>query len=53
MEYEWRQTSHLSLSLIHILMAKQIEQLNKIYTRMIDARTINMRVAAPHVTSEE
>ena len=29
------------------------EQLNKIYTRMIDAMTINMRVAAPHVTSEE
>lgn len=35
------------------MMAKQIEQLNKIYTRMIDAMTINMRVAAPHVTSEE
>ena len=35
------------------MMAKQIEQLNKIYTRMIDAMTINMRAAAPHVTSEE
>ena len=35
------------------MMAKQIEQLNKIYTRMIDAMTINMRVAAPHVTNEE
>lgn len=35
------------------MMAKQIEQLNKIYTRMIDAMTINMRVAAPHVPSEE
>ena len=35
------------------MMAKQIEQLNKIYTRMIDAMTINMRVAAPHVKSEE
>lgn len=35
------------------MMAKQIEQLNTIYTRMIDAMTINMRAAAPHVTSEE
>ncbi len=28
-------------------MAQQIDQLNKIYTRMIDAMTVNMRVAAP------
>ncbi len=28
-------------------MARQIDQLNKIYTRMIDAMTVNMRVAAP------
>jgi len=29
-------------------MASQIEQLNKIYTRMIEAMTINMKVAAPN-----
>ena len=29
------------------LLAKHIEQLNGIYTRMIDAMTINMRAAAP------
>lgn len=28
-------------------MAKQIEQLNAIYTRMIEAMTVNMRAAAP------
>lgn len=33
-------------------MAQQIEQLNKIYTRMIEAMTVNMRVAAPHVSEE-
>jgi len=30
-------------------MAAQIEQLNKIYTRMIEAMTVNMRTAAPGV----
>ena len=34
-------------------MAKQIEQLNKIYARMIEAMTVNMRAAAPQVKSEE
>ena len=34
-------------------MAQQIEQLNKIYTRMIEAMTVNMRVAAPNVKTEE
>ena len=34
-------------------MAQQIEQLNKIYERMIEAMTVNMRVAAPQVKSEE
>lgn len=34
-------------------MAQQIEQLNKIYARMIEAMTVNMRVAAPQVKSEE
>ena len=33
-------------------MAQQIEQLNMIYTRMIEAMTVNMRVAAPHVSEE-
>lgn len=33
-------------------MALQIEQLNKIYTRMIEAMTVNMRAAAPHVSEE-
>lgn len=33
-------------------MAQQIEQLNKIYTRMIKAMTVNMRAAAPHVSEE-
>ena len=28
-------------------MAQQIEQLNKIYARMIEAMTVNMQVAAP------
>ena len=28
-------------------MAKQIEQLNAIYTRMIEAMTVNMRAATP------
>ncbi len=30
-------------------MAQQIEQLNKIYTRMIEAMTVNMRAAAPGI----
>ena len=34
-------------------MAQQIEQLNKIYTRMIEAMTVNMRAAAPNVKTEE
>ena len=34
-------------------MAQQIEQLNKIYTRMIEAMTVNMRVTAPNVKTEE
>ena len=33
-------------------MAQQIEQLNKIYTRMIEAMTVNMRAAAPHVSED-
>lgn len=33
-------------------MAQQIELLNKIYTRMIEAMTVNMRAAAPHVSEE-
>ena len=33
-------------------MAQQMEQLNKIYTRMIEAMTVNMRAAAPHVSEE-
>lgn len=33
-------------------MAQQIEQLNKIYTRMIEAMTVNMRAVAPHVSEE-
>ncbi len=35
------------------MMAQQIEQLNKIYARMIEAMTVNMRAAAPQVKSEE
>ena len=31
-------------------MAEQIEQLNGIYARMIEAMTVNMRAAAPHVS---
>ena len=34
-------------------MAQQIEQLNKIYARMIEEMTVNMRAAAPQVKSEE
>lgn len=34
-------------------MAQQIEQLNKIYARMIEAMTVNMCAAAPQVKSEE
>lgn len=30
-------------------MAQQIEQLNKVYARMIEAMTVNMRVAALRV----
>ena len=33
-------------------MAQQIEQLNKIYTRMIEAMTVNMRAAAPNVSEK-
>lgn len=33
-------------------MAQQIEQLNKIYARMIGAMTINMRTAAPNMSSK-
>lgn len=33
-------------------MAQQIEQLNKIYTRMIEAMTVNMRAAAPTVNPQ-
>ena len=32
------------------MMAQHIEQLNKIYTRMIEAMTVNMRSAAPGMT---
>ena len=34
-------------------MAQQIEQLNKIYTRMIEAMTVNMRAAAPTVAPQD
>ena len=34
-------------------MAGQIEQLNKIYARMIEAMTVNMRAAAPNVAKSE
>ena len=34
-------------------MAQQIEQWNKIYARMIEAMTVNMRAAAPQVKSGE
>ena len=34
-------------------MAQHIEQLNKIYTRMIEAMTINMKVAAPGTSATE
>lgn len=34
-------------------MAQQIEQLNKIYTRMIEAMTVNMRAAAPTVNPQQ
>lgn len=34
-------------------MAQQIEQLNKIYARMIEAMTVNMRAAAPGVAKTE
>ena len=34
------------------LMAQQIEQLNKIYTRMIEAMTVNMQVASTNVKTE-
>jgi len=33
-------------------MAEQIEQLNRVYARMIEAMTVNMRAAAPHVNEE-
>lgn len=33
-------------------LAQQIEQLNKIYARMIEAMTVNMRVAAPNVAED-
>ena len=34
-------------------MAQQIEQLNSIYARMIEAMTVNMRVAAPAATAQQ
>ena len=34
-------------------MAQQIEQLNKIYARMLEALTVNRRAAAPQLNSEE
>lgn len=34
-------------------MAQHIEQLNKIYTRMIEAMTVNMKVAAPGASATE
>lgn len=34
-------------------MASQIEQLNNIYTRMIEAMTVNMKVAAPGVNLDK
>ena len=34
-------------------MAQQIEQLNSIYARMIEAMTVNMRVAAPGATAKQ
>ena len=34
-------------------MAQQIEQLNSIYARMIEAMTVNMRVAAPGVAPQQ
>ena len=34
-------------------MASQIEQLNTIYTRMIEAMTVNMKVAAPGVNLDK
>lgn len=34
-------------------MAQQIEQLNSIYARMIEAMTVNMRVAAPNVSPQQ
>ena len=33
-------------------MAEQIDQLNKIYARMIEAMTVNMRAAAPRASEE-
>ncbi len=33
-------------------MAEQIDQLNRIYARMIEAMTVNMRAAAPQVNEE-
>lgn len=33
-------------------MAQQIEQLNKVYARMIEAMTVNMRVASPSVAQQ-
>ena len=34
-------------------MAHQIEQLNSIYARMIEAMTVNMRVAAPGAATQQ
>ena len=34
-------------------MAEQIEQLNKIYARMIEAMTVNMRAAAPNAAPDD
>ena len=33
-------------------MAEQIDQLNRVYARMIEAMTVNMRAATPHVNEE-
>lgn len=33
-------------------MAQQIEQLNQVYARMIEAMTVNMRVASPNISAQ-
>ena len=39
-------------NVLEMANSQQIEQLNKIYTRMIEAMTVNMRAAAPHVSED-